>query len=165
MKELNPELKRWVTPPDASTYLLRIPKGSKEAFDAAFASVPEEQKITWERHLVAKGESLAGIARQYNTTPEAIRDSNGMKNNRITPGKHLLVPIAASGGTESLSSLAPEQFGKKQQILYRVRRGDNLTRIAKEHDVTVADIRDWNNGLRTIRAGQKIKLVVDVDKI
>jgi LysM repeat protein len=64
-----------------------------------------------------------------------------------------------------LSYLSPEQFGKKQQILYRVRRGDNLTRIATKHEVTVSDIRQWNNGIRTVRAGQKIKLVVDVDRI
>jgi membrane-bound lytic murein transglycosylase D len=165
IKELNPELKRWVTPPDALKYLLRIPKGTKEVFDAAFAAVPEDQKITWERHQVAKGESLAGIARQYNTTPDAIRDVNGLTKNRITPGRHLLIPITADGRGEALDSFTPDQFGKKQQILYRVRRGDNLSRIARQHDVTVADIRDWNNGLRTIRVGQKIKLVVDVDKI
>jgi membrane-bound lytic murein transglycosylase D len=165
IKELNPELKRWVTPPDSSTYILRIPKGTKEAFDAAYAAVPQDQKIKWERHLVTKGENLAGIARRYNTTPEAIRDVNGLKKNSTTPGKHLLIPITADGRTEALDALAPDQFSKKQQILYRVRRGDNLSRIARQHDVTVADIRDWNNGLRTIRVGQKIKLVVDVDKI
>jgi len=52
-----------------------------------------------------------------------------------------------------------------QQKKNRVRRGDNLTRIATKHEVTVADIRQWNNGLRSVRAGQKIKLVVDVDGI
>ena len=37
--------------------------------------------------------------------------------------------------------------------------------FAKLHNVTVSDIREWNNGLRSIRAGQKIKLVVDPDQI
>jgi membrane-bound lytic murein transglycosylase D len=94
-----------------------------------------------------------------------ICDINGLKKNRVIPGKHLLIPVDANSKHQELSYLSPEQIGKKQQILYRVRRGDNLTRIATKHEVTVADIRQWNNGLRSVRAGQKIKLVVDVDGI
>jgi membrane-bound lytic murein transglycosylase D len=165
IKELNPELKRWVTPPDSTNYVLRLPKGTKAAFTANYQNLPADQKVRWERHLIAKGSTLAGIAKQYNTTPEAISEINGLKKNRITPGKHLLIPVDANDKQQELSYLSPEQFGKKQQILYRVRRGDNLNRIATKHEVTVADIRQWNNGIRTVRAGQKIKLVVDVDRI
>jgi membrane-bound lytic murein transglycosylase D len=32
IKELNPELKRWITPPDADRYVLRLPEGTGEAF-------------------------------------------------------------------------------------------------------------------------------------
>jgi len=165
VKELNPELKRWVTPPDTTHYILRLPSGTKAAFNANYQNLPADQKIRWERHLVGKGATLAGIAKQYNTTPESISEINGLKKNRVTPGKHLLIPVDANDKQQELSYLSPEQFGKKQQILYRVRRGDNLTRIATKHEVTVADIRQWNNGIRTVRAGQKIKLVVDVDRI
>jgi membrane-bound lytic murein transglycosylase D len=165
IKELNPELKRWITPPNATNYILRVPKGTGAQFTASFASVPPDQKIRWERHLVAKGETLAGIATQYNASPEAIRDINNLKKNRIIPGKHLLIPVDANTKQQDVSYLSPDQTGKKQQILYRVRRGDNLTRIASKHEVTVADIRQWNDGIRSVRAGQKIKLVVDVDRI
>lgn len=165
IKELNPELKRWVTPPDDNRYILRIPKGSREQFQTSYAIVPADQKIRWERRLVAKGETIEGIAREYNTSADAIRDVNGIKRGRIVPGKHLLIPMDMNTKQADLASLAPEQLGKKQQILYRVRRGDNLSRIAQKHNVTVADIREWNSGLRSIRAGQKIKLVVDVDAI
>ncbi len=165
VKELNPELKRWVTPPDTTHYILRLPVGTKTAFTANYQNLPADQKIRWERHLVGKGSTLEGIAKQYNASPEAIKDINGLKKNRVTPGKHLLIPVDANDKQQELSSLSPDQFGKKQQILYRVRRGDNLTRIASKHEVTVADIRQWNNGIRSVRAGQKIKLVVDVDRI
>ncbi len=60
----------------------------------------------------------------------------------------------------------PGQGSRQQEILYRVRRGETLVRIAKRHNVTVADIREWNKELgKTVRAGQRIKLVVDVDQI
>ena len=165
IKELNPEIRRWVTPPQYTDYVLRIPLGSKEAFLANFAAIPPEQKIKWERHEVTRGETLAGLARQYNTTPEAIRDINGLTKNRITPGKHLLIPVDINSKAQDVSLLPPGQ-GAKQQIVYRVRRGETLTKIAIKHNVSVADIREWNKGIgRSVRAGQKIKLVVDVDQI
>jgi membrane-bound lytic murein transglycosylase D len=166
IKELNPEIRRWVTPPQFSRYTLRLPAGKKETFQANYAAIPPEQKIKWERHEVRKGETLAGLAKQYNTTPEAIRDINGLSKNRIMPGKHVLIPVDINGKSQDMSYLTPEQGNKQQQILYRVRRGETLSRIAKRHNVTVADIREWNKGIgNSVRAGQKIKLVVDVDQI
>jgi membrane-bound lytic murein transglycosylase D len=166
IKELNPELKRWITPPDFDKYVLRIPAGKKDAFLANFAAIPPEQKIKWERHEVRRGETLSSLAKQYNTSSEAIRDINGLKKSRIAPGKHLLIPIDINAKAQDVGYLTPGQGGKQQEILYRVRRGETLARIAKKHNVTVTDIKEWNKGLGvSIRAGQKIKLVVDVDQI
>jgi membrane-bound lytic murein transglycosylase D len=166
IKELNPEIRRWVTPPQYTSYALRIPAGRKEAFLENFAAIPPEQKIKWERHEVTRGETLAGLAQQYNTTPEAIRDINGLKKNRITPGKHLLIPVDINSKAQDVSFGTPGQGGKQQQILYRVRRGETLSKIAIKHNVSVADIREWNKGIgKSVRAGQKIRLVVDVDQI
>jgi membrane-bound lytic murein transglycosylase D len=166
IKELNPEIKRWVTPPQYASYALRIPMGRKDAFAANYAAIPAEQKIKWERHMVQKGETLAVLARKYNTTPEALRDINGIKKDRVIPGKHILIPLDLNSKTQDLSYLTINQGSKLQDILYRVRRGETLGVIARNHNVTVADIREWNKGLgKSVRAGQKIKLIVDTDQI
>jgi membrane-bound lytic murein transglycosylase D len=166
IKELNPELKRWVTPPDITSYTLRLPKGTKETFLAGFSAVPPEQKIKWERYEVRRGDTLARVAGQFNSTPDAIREVNGLKKNGIAPGKHLLIPVGINGTPHDVNALVPEGAGKRQMILYRVRRGDTLWKIAKEHNVSVTDIREWNRGIgKIVRAGRKIKLVVDVDQI
>lgn len=165
LKELNPELRRWATPPHVGAYTLRIPAGKKEVFLKNFAAITPDQKIKWERHEVQKGDTLAGIAKQYNTSPEAIRDVNGLKKNVVKPGKHLLIPVDMNAKAPEAGALVAGQVGKQQQILYRVRRGDSLSKIANSHNVTVAAIRDWNNGIKTVRRGQKIKLIVDVDQI
>jgi membrane-bound lytic murein transglycosylase D len=65
IKELNPEIRRWVTPPHFSRYTLRLPAGRKETFLENYAAVPAEQKIKWERHEVRQGDSLAGLAKQW----------------------------------------------------------------------------------------------------
>lgn len=165
IKDLNPEIKRWVTPPNYDKYVLRIPFGKKDTFLANFAAISPEQKIKWERHQVRKGETLSSLAKRYNTRPEAIRDINGFKKDRIAPGKHLLIPIDLNGKNPDLSYLSMGQAGKQQNILYRVKRGETLGRIANKHNVTIADIREWNKGISRVRAGQKIKLVVDTDQI
>ena len=85
LKELNPELKRWVTPPHFDKYVLRIPPGKKDVFLANYTAVPPEQKIKWERHEVTKGETLAGLAKKYNTTAGAIRDANGLAKTGSLP--------------------------------------------------------------------------------
>jgi membrane-bound lytic murein transglycosylase D len=165
IKELNPSLRRWITPPQDGTYVLRIPTGRRETFLANYAAVPSEQKIRWERHQVSKGETLSTVAILYHSTPEAIRDINGLKGNRIAPGKHLLVPVALDGRPLDADTLPPN-LGQKQEILYRVRRGETLWKIAQSHNVTVADIKGWNRGIgKSVRAGQKIKLIVDIDQI
>jgi membrane-bound lytic murein transglycosylase D len=166
IKELNPEIKRWVTPPQYSSYVLRIPNGRKDTFLANYAAIPAEQKIKWERHLVQKGETLAVLAKKYNTTPDALRDINGIKKDRVIPGKHILIPLDLNSKTQNLSYLTINQGSKLQDILYRVRRGETLGVIARNHNVTIADIREWNKGLgKSVRAGQKIKLIVDADQI
>jgi len=166
IKELNPELKRWVTPPQYANYVLRIPTGRKDTFLANYAAITAEQKIKWERHMVKKGETLAVLARQYNTTPEALRDINGIKKDYVIPGKHILIPLDLNSKTQDLSYLPINQGSKLQNILHRVRRGETLGVIARNNNVTVADIREWNKGLgKSVRAGQKIKLIVETDHI
>ncbi len=165
IKELNPELKRWVTPPHFDKYVLRIPPGKKDVFVANFTAVPPEQKIKWERHEVKKGETLASLAKKYNTTSEAIRDVNGIRKNRLSPGKHILIPVDMNG-TADVTYLNPGQDVRQQEIFYRVRRGETLVKIAKKHNISVADIREWNKGIgKSVRAGQQIKLIVDVNQI
>jgi membrane-bound lytic murein transglycosylase D len=166
IKELNPELRRWITPPDSISYTIRLPKGTKQTFLTNFAAVPEEQKIRWERHEIRPGETLVKIAELYNSVPGVIKEINGVKGNRVLPGRHLLVPVDINGKPQDTEALTPAQEARKQKILYRVRRGETLSKIARNHDCSVQDIREWNRGLgKTIRAGQKIRLVVDVDQI
>lgn len=166
IKELNPSLKRWATPPQNEPYVLRIPAGTRETFLASLAAVPREQMIRWTRHEVVEGETVTTIAIRYRSTAAAIREINHLRSDRIPAGKHVIVPAGIDG--QDLGAIAfPPDYGRKHEILYRVRRGETLWKIAQNHNVSVADIREWNRGRigRSVRIGQKIKLIVDVDQI
>lgn len=80
-------------------------------------------------HVVARGDTLSGIAAQYNMTVQRIRSLNSLTN------PHFLRP----GQTLLLVEKPPEPRR------HRVRAGENLSLIAANHGVTVAAIVDLND--------------------
>jgi membrane-bound lytic murein transglycosylase D len=85
IKELNPELKRWCTPPDAREYSLRIPDGKKEIFLDNLSQVPEGKRFTVDIYTARKGDTLKGISRRSGIPVQAILDLNDME--KIIPLK------------------------------------------------------------------------------
>ncbi len=158
LAQLNPALRRGCTPPDMDTYMFRLPIGTSEAFIAEYAKIPEEEKITWARHEVRRGQTLSGIARQYGTSVRAIQDFNKLRGTMIREGSYLIIPVPSSGG----SAHFPQQWAHDggEETRYRVRRGDTLGNIARRHGVSLSRLCGWN-GLRvssTIYPGQKLVL-------
>jgi membrane-bound lytic murein transglycosylase D len=96
LQALNPELKRWCTPPasEANPYTLRVPKGSRETFLANLAAVPPGERLAFKRHVVGKGDTLSRIAAQYRSAPEAILHMNQLESAKaLKLGAELVVPV------------------------------------------------------------------------
>jgi LysM repeat protein len=101
-------------------------------------------------HIVKAGETLAGLAAHYGTTPSAIARANGITDpNRIIIGSRLTIPRGA--GTAS---------GSASGTTYRVRSGDTLGSIASRAGTTIAALLE-RNGLQNpnlIRIGQVLSI-------
>ncbi len=117
----NPTLKRFALPPEPPTQSVRVPKGKTVAFNEAFAKVPAEERLTLQRHVVKRGESLGSIARKYSVSVEDLAKVNRIGNvNRITVGMELVVPMTAAAvasaskpsGTTSSSSSSSSSSAK-----------------------------------------------------
>jgi membrane-bound lytic murein transglycosylase D len=91
-------------------------------------------------HTVRHGDTLWDIARQYGVSVQHLREWNALDQERVLAlGEHLRVqPIA--GPVAAVTMTAPPE----EMIEYRVKSGDSLWRIARRHDVRVADLRRWN---------------------
>ncbi len=163
LKLLNPELRRWTTPPHYKFYTLKIPYGTKELFALNYDQITNGQKTTWDRHLVRKGETLSLIAKKYGTTVEAIREVNRLaKRQTIREGTYLLIPVERN--KVQISPALAENKGDRQEIPYRVRRGDSLWKISQEFNVSIQDIKEWN-GIEDgelIKAGERLKLYITI---
>lgn len=104
LRALNPELVRGCTPPSKS-YALKLYPGTSETFRKRFAMLTETDKRPWMNHVVARGETLASIARRYSVSPGEIAEVNNIVGYRtkLRRGSTLRIPVAsrASDITES----------------------------------------------------------------
>ncbi|XCC88997.1 LysM peptidoglycan-binding domain-containing protein [Mammaliicoccus sciuri] len=80
-------------------------------------------------HTVKSGDTLGSISQQYGTSVSAIKAENGLKSNLIFPNQVIKVNEKSSESTTE----------------YTVVAGDTLGEIAAKYDVTVSQLKAWNN--------------------
>lgn len=104
-------------------------------------------------HTVRSGETLFSISRTYDVTVENIREWNNLSGNIISVGQVLIV----SGPEESRESSGSQ--ATQDDAMHTVKPGETLFRISRLYDVSVSDIREWNN-LRNdnIEIGLQLKI-------
>jgi len=95
IKDLNPEIRRGVTPPNETEYEIKIPFGKKELFLKNFKALQPLGKFEFKTHLVKKGETLPMIAKSYWVDLEPMLEINHLnKTSPISKGMTLLIPIS-----------------------------------------------------------------------
>lgn len=100
-------------------------------------------------HTVRRGDTLSDIATRYGVPVRNIQGWNSLSGSRINVGQRL--EIFTDGREAPTPAAGP--------ITHRVQRGDTLSEIADQYDVTVTQLRQWND-IRgsNIRVGQRITI-------
>jgi len=164
MRTLNPMLRRYQTPPGATTDV-RVPVGTAEQAMAALAEVPQNERVLYARHKVRSGETLSKLARQYGVGVRAIQDTNRMgRSTMIRVGRTLIIPTVATRDFPGASSAGSVDVIEGEVVTYRVRRGDTLSRIARRYGTSAKSIAAAS-GIRThstLSIGQRLKVVPGV---
>jgi membrane-bound lytic murein transglycosylase D len=150
IKELNPDLRHWCTPPNYPDYLLKIPKGSKKQFEIEYAKIPEDQRFTervlYSRYQARKKDTLKSVAHRFGTLPATLAELNGLNAKSRIAGKSLLVPAKQTvdfshEGRTAKPALATGSYAK----YYTIKSGDTLTALAKRFNVSPKLLSAWNN--------------------
>jgi len=172
LKDLNPHILRWTTPPDDPDFEMILPKGYSDKFSEKVVTLPDNERILWRYHNVKKGETLSIIARSFGVSVTDLTQAN--KISAVSPlrvGQELLIPMSgatrapapAAATTPSSQRVAADVSPRTQPAaspsVYRVRRGDTLSAIAAKFNVSVNDLKKWNKLTSTrLDIGQKLSL-------
>ena len=163
MRDLNPELRHGVTPPD-QRYTIKLPKGMKKQFEIAYAALPEEQRVrkivipTEEvvarrasyktqqaAYRVRRGDTVQSLARRYNISPRELARLNRMSpNGQLRKGQVVRVPklVRASRATRAsarssrhkVSKAVKSKIGKSSRGKAKVKKATSRSRSsARRH--------------------------------
>jgi len=145
LRQLNPELRRPITPPMAKNYHLKVPPGTGKRLLAQLAKLPASAQPGVYEYAVQRGDNLWTIARAFGVSSSMIADANDVRGDGlIRPGQTLYIPV--QGGRPPANGLT-----------HSVRSGESLWTIAKRFGTSVADLRRWNGLTESvIRPGQKL---------
>jgi len=167
VKDLNPELLRWCTPPDSQEYETRIPFGKKDLFLKNFEALPHQERFQFKTHIVRKGDTLGGIARLYRVDLEPILELNRLKRSSLLSiGMNLIIPVPKNariaGVPERKVERGSQPLGSEEStyITYIIKRGDSLWSIANEMGVNIGALSRWNNlhPDKKLMPGDKLKI-------
>jgi len=124
----------------------------------SFLALPTAEAATY---TVQKGDTLSKIAQNHQVTVQDIKSWNKLKNDMIYVAQKLEVSKTSTNeaGKPSNPSTTTPTPPKQTTASHTVVKGDTLSKIAKQYNVTLKDIKEWN-GLTTdaIYVGQVLKL-------
>lgn len=172
IRELNPDLRHWCTPPNYPDFELKVPKGTKQPFEAEYAKISEDQRFTEKvlhtRYQARKKDSLKSVARRFGISPEALSELNGLSKNSRIAGKTLIVPVRQTvdfsheGRTASRPASSKGSFAK----YYTVKKGDTLEAISKRFNVSAKLLTSWNKlkSKIALKAGRRIIIAKFTEK-
>ncbi len=108
-------------------------------------------------HLVELGETLYGISVKYNSKVDDIWEVNPtLVDNTIVPGQVIKVPknskdkgvviITAEEGELIIENEeADAKLDSSQLVFHKVKKGETMFGISRAYDVSVIDLKKWNN--------------------
>lgn len=157
----------WVDKKDADNYR-RI---AEMSFDQKMALIKQRYTPTPEdlhgdngtTYVVKRGDTLEKIAAEHGVSVRQIQRWNNLPSSLIRPGMRLaiypLVQVATTAATQQAAK-------GKREIIYVVRRGDTIARIASAHNVPEPELRKWNSLQHTnkIYAGQELVIRKDAQQ-
>ena len=109
--------------------------------------------IPYQAHIISEGDTLWNLGLKYKISPAEIAKNNGLRmSSPLSIGKELNI------GNKNIYRTINS---KKRTILYSVKQGDSLYRIADIFNIEISDIKDINELMNNeINPGQVLKIII-----
>jgi membrane-bound lytic murein transglycosylase D len=126
---------------------------------ANLALMKPQELVNWQQYRVRSGDSLHSIANRHQLTVSTLKDINKLSSNMLRIGQMLSIPTQPGLQTNEPLFQRSTVAASTATRSYRVKSGDNLWQIAKNHNVAVKDVQRWNKlSGNKLRVGQVLKL-------
>jgi membrane-bound lytic murein transglycosylase D len=126
IKEYNPQLRYYFTPPYNKKYTIYIPYNKYSLFQQNYK--PSKSNRKFYVYIIKRGDSLYKIGKKFGISYKIIKDFNHLKSNFLRLGQKLIIP-----------STGP------RFVKYTIKRGDTLSLISKRFKVKIKKIMQANN--------------------
>ena len=138
LQDLNPSLLRMTTPRDGK-FDLRLPAGTKDAYQTAIASIPADMRLWWRYHTVHPGTLwLRWLAP---TTPRQ-RPSPPPTSSTATNWK--LTPSWSSRSRPASIPQATPRPTPAASLVTKLHAGDSIQSVADNFGISPTMLRRWN---------------------
>jgi len=156
LKQLNPSLKRPITPP-VDGFTLRVPYGDGEKVQIALKNGAPEEFLGLAIYRAKKGESVWGIANKYNTSVHELKRLNGIRYSKILYDRVVFVPSEQLYTKKYYANFVKDVRPYVPDV-YIVKKGDNLYDIAHRFGLSLYDLLKMNKGInpRLIHPGDPV---------
>ena len=102
-------------------------------------------------YIVGKNDNLYDIAIKYNTTVGILKALNNLTSNILQPGQVLILPNSNV-----------EKSSVNDYLIYTVKPGDNLYNIAKNYNITLNKLINFNEqGTTLLHIGDQLLIPVN----
>ena len=156
--EYNPGYNHLLTTHDYNHHIL-LPCSNVEYLNTILAELEEHAYVRWEKHHIQAGETLSGIAAQYDMTTSALKTINHMSSDFIQAGQTLSIPH------REYRQHLPSKNKKRTSHIHTVKSGESLSTIAQHYGVATKDLVAWNKltSSKFIHPKQKLKVILDAN--
>jgi membrane-bound lytic murein transglycosylase D len=162
IQALNPELRRWTTPVKYPDYEVKVPAGTAERFQARLTDASPAEFVALNHYTARRGETLASIARKLRVSRIDLAEANHLSTRaRVQAGQSLVIPRAPATLLAARSDrTAPTEIASRDisgsgvvaavrtagtaALVYKVKRGDTLSSIARLFNTTVSALKNLN---------------------
>jgi LysM repeat protein len=122
--------------------------------------VPAAPAPTESTYVVVRGDYMAKIAKENGVTLKALEEANAnVQPTRLRVGEKLVIPAGASTTGANAAGETAAGVAANGDVIYVVKPGDMLIKIAHRYGVTVKAVEAENNLTTTkIKVGQKLQI-------